>query len=139
MAIPYKKLFGLCSVLPRWGKHGLALCLVTSMPSLQDGRKAGVWFLLQTYRPDGTRGKEAGMVFFGKHGGPSGRWICSGGAVGLYKTLSLMKLVRRRCSMFWGWLPTTQTPPAPALKTALVFTNISSRWDGKGLSECFLD
>src|SRR5690625_6452291 len=75
MAIPYKKLFGLCSVLPRWGKHGLALCLVTSMPSLQDGRKAGVWFLLQTYRPDGTRGKEAGMVFFGKHGGPPGRGL----------------------------------------------------------------
>src|SRR5690625_6827518 len=37
------------------------------------GEKAGGWFLLQTYRPDGTRGKEAGMVFFGKHGGPPGR------------------------------------------------------------------
>src|SRR5690625_2817614 len=60
---------------PAGANHGLALCLVTSMPSLQDGGKEGVWFLLQTYRPDGTRGKEAGMVFFGKHGGPPGRGL----------------------------------------------------------------
>jgi len=60
---------------PAGANHGSALCLVTSMPSLQDGGKEGVWFLLQTYRPDGTRGKEAGMVFFGKHGGPPGRGL----------------------------------------------------------------
>src|SRR5690625_1169490 len=139
MAIPYKKLFGLCSVLPRWGKPWVSFVF---------GYKHAV--------PTG-RGERKGSGFFYKHIVPMGRgekrlgWFflvnmaarrdggCSSGAVGLYKTLSLMKLVRRRCSMFWGWLPTTQTPPAPALKTALVFTNISSRWDGKGLSECFLD
>src|SRR5690625_3219731 len=32
-------LLGWQSILPRWGKHGLALCLVTSIPSLQDGGK----------------------------------------------------------------------------------------------------
>src|SRR5690625_4737946 len=57
----------------------------------------------------------------------------------LYQTEGSYRLPRRWGSMFWGWLPTTQTPPAPSLKTALVFTNISARWDGKGLSECFLD
>src|SRR5690625_7285823 len=66
MAIPYKKLFGLCSVLPRWGKHGLALCLVTSMPSLQDGRKAGVWFLFF--------GKHV-FLQMPKHAAPLGQWI----------------------------------------------------------------
>src|SRR5690625_889423 len=113
-----------------------------------------VW--LQACRSD-RAGEREGFCFFYQHIGPMGRGVkrlgwfflvnmaarrdggCSSGAVGLYKTLSLMKLVRRRCSMFWGWLPTTQTPPAPALKTALVFTNISSRWDRKGVSECVSD
>src|SRR5690625_3850436 len=55
--------------------HESALVLVKSMPAQQAGGKEGVWFLLPTYRPDGTRGKEAGMVFFGKHGGPPGRGL----------------------------------------------------------------
>src|SRR5690625_5864600 len=74
-----------------------------------------VW--LQACRPYRT-GERKGSGFFYKHIVPMGRGVkrlgwfflvnmaarrdggCSSGAVGLYKTLSLMKLVRRRCSMF---------------------------------------
>src|SRR5690625_7163771 len=111
MAIPYKKLFGLCSVLLRWGKPWVSFVLgyKHAVPTgrgkrqgsgffykhivpMGRGEKRLGWFFLVNMAARRDEGKRGWDGFFGKHGGPSGRWICSGGAVGWYKTVSLMRV-----------------------------------------------